>query len=940
MKHIAIVYFFFFILFSSKGTSQTINYNDMLPMDSSIKKGVLANGMTYYIKNTKAVKGAASYYIIQNVGSILEDENQRGLAHFLEHMAFNGTEHFPGKKLLNSLEKHGAVFGKDINAYTSFDETVYNLSNIPTKDGLIDTCLTVLKDWSKYLLLTEKEIDAERGVIKEEWRTRQVGNMRLLNASMPVVYNNSKYVDRMPIGLLSVIEGFQYQAIRDFYHDWYRTDLQAIAVIGDVDVNEIEKRILLEFSKIPAVKNAKKRFTVEIPDNNEILYHLGKDPEVSSASIAFGIRHKSSLENKTIGDLKRSLLESIVTQMLSARIAEKSKDGASNFLSAGVGYSPLTRTSNNFIIGISPKPNKQKEAFEEVLSEVVRAVRYGFIQSETDRTVEQFKNYYENQIAQKNEWSHKEIEQEIQSNFLANAALLDIEQEYAYAKIIFSNLTTEELHQTIKRLYAPNNRFLNITGVEGDYNLTEKDAKEIISSVESSDKLKPYTETLSDKDLISGMEIKSGKIVKAIANNDTKAKTFILSNGVKVHFKFSNKQKESVVLNAISKGGTSLLKDEDLPSAGIVPDLAQMSGLGDFTATELDRFLAGKTAYVNINISDINENVNGYSSTKDTETMLKMVYLTFVHPRFELQGYQMIQNQMNTTLLSRNNDVGTKMQDSLTIALYGKNNPKKRIFDEAYVADISFDKAKRIYEERFADVSDFEFFIVGDLQENELKSFLEKYIASIPAHNKKENFIASQPQWLSNQIKKSINLEMKDPKATVNIAYKKALPYSVSNSVYATALGKILQLKVTATVREAEGGAYSPHASSYYLREPMSEFYITFNFDCNPDLADKLAVIVKEELRKIANGDIQQEDLAKVKTNLIKEREQYKEERSYDMNLITDYYLFRENINDPKNFEDIVNRMTKKDIQTLVAKVLNEGKSYEIIFKPEVYKNR
>ena len=301
------------------------NLNDLLPTDQSIKKGVLPNGMTYYLHSTDVTKDVASYYIIQNVGSVLENDDQQGLAHFLEHMAFNGTRNFPEKSMLNTLQAHGAVFGKDINAYTSFDETVYNMNNIPTKDGLVDTCLTVLSDWSNFLLLTDEEIDAERGVIKEEWRTRQNGQMRLFSKSLPITFNHSKYADRLPIGLMSIIEGFDYKMLRDFYHDWYRTDLQAIAVIGDFDAETIEQKIIEKFSKIPAVENPRERFVVDIPESKGLMYSLGMDPEISTAKISFGIRHKKSLKTETVADLKRSILESMSVSMLNARIYEQAQ---------------------------------------------------------------------------------------------------------------------------------------------------------------------------------------------------------------------------------------------------------------------------------------------------------------------------------------------------------------------------------------------------------------------------------------------------------------------------------------------------------------------------------------------------------------------------------------------------------------------------------------
>jgi zinc protease len=934
MKRTFIFFFTLFLAFAFKTVAQPLDFNSPLPVDETIKKGVLPNGMTYYIKSTDVVKDAASYYIIQNVGSVLENEDQRGLAHFLEHMAFNGTESFPGKGILNTLQKHGAVFGKDINAYTSFDETVYNLSNIPTKDGLIDTCLTVLNDWSNYLLLTDEEIDAERGVIKEEWRTRQNGQMRLFETSLPITFNHSKYADRLPIGLMSVVDNFEYKALRDFYHDWYRTDLQAIAIIGDVDVDEIEQKIIEKFSKIPAVENPRERFIVDIPDNKEMLYSLGMDPEVSTASISFGIRHKKSLETETVADLKKSLLESMATSMLSARIREEAQKPDATFLGAYGGYRSMSRTSNSFSVGISPKPNMQKEAFFQVLTEVVRAVKFGFIQPEIDRTIAELKSSYENQIAQKNDISHRRIVRSIQSNYLENRTISDIEKEYELAKQIFDNVTQEELNETIKRLYTQENRYLNVTGVEGDDNLTEEQAKQIILAVENNPSLEPYSEALKGKTLVSDLTINNGSIANTTTNADVGSTTFVLSNGVKVHYKFADKEKDQVALNAISYGGTSLLSDDELPSAALMTGLLQMSGLGDFSMTDLRKVLAGKTANVRIGLGEINENISGSSNTKDVETMLQMVHLYFVKPRFDQDAYKVLQGNIGNYITRRSKDIGEKMRDSLTVALYGKDNPKERLFNEDFIADMSFDKMKEIYEERFADASDFEFFIVGDVSEDQLKPLLEKYVASIPTKNTKEVFNDNGAEWVSNKIDEDIYLTMEDPKARVNIAYKKEMPYSIKNAIYTDALGDVLQLRITETVRESEGGAYSPRAYATFSREPKSQAFVSVSFDCNPDLAEKLVSIVQEELQKVANGDINDDDLNKTKTNFIKERQQAKDKNAYDMQLLTAFFRYGYNMNEAKNFEDIVNAMTKKELQSIAKEVMEGGQSYEVVFKP------
>ena len=935
MRRILIVTIILFISFYFKGFSQSIDLTTPLPIDTSIKKGLLPNGMTYYIKSTDVTKDVASYYIIQNVGSVLENDDQQGLAHFLEHMAFNGTKNFPGKGILNELQKHGAVFGKDINAYTSFDETVYNLNNIPTKGSLIDTCLTILSDWSNYLSLTEEEIDAERGVIKEEWRTRQNGQMRLSEISMPISFNYSKYANRMPIGLMSVVEGFEYKALRDFYHDWYRTDLQAIAVIGDVNVDEVEKKIIEKFSKIPAVSNPIERITIDIPENEQLLYSLGMDPEISTASINFGIRHKKSTSSKTVGDLKQLLLETMVMNMLAGRISEQSQKPDADFLGARIGYGAMARTSNVFNVSIYPKENQQKESFKAVLTEVIRAVKHGFTTSEIDRVIAQIKSSYENQIAKKEDKSHGSIERAIQSNYLENTTITDVEREYDISKELLSQITPTELHNTIKRLYSKKNRYVNVTGVEGQDNLTEEQVKQIISEVENDENIMPYSEALDGKTLISNVSIEAGNITKEITNKEIKATTFFLSNGVKVHYKFADKDKNSVSLNGISYGGTSLLNDEDLPSANLLGSLIQMSGVGDFSTIDLNKVLAGKTAGVKIGLGSINESISGGSNTKDVETMLQLVYLYFVKPRFDEQAYQVLNNNMKNYLTQRANDVGEKMKDSLTVTLYGKNNPKKPLFTQEYVDDISFEKIKTIYKDRLADAADFEFFIVGDIQENQLKPLLEKYIASIPTKNIDENFKDNSVEWVSNTIDKDIYLKMEDPKSTVNITYKKELPYSIKNSIYTSALGDILQLRITETVRESEGGAYSPRASTSFSREPKSMAYISFSFDCNPEITDKLVDIVKAELQKIAEGTILKDDLNKIKTNFIKEREQSKERNGYDMYLLTSYFRYGENINNPENFTAIVNKMTAKNIQEMAKQILEDSKSYEIVFKPK-----
>ncbi|MDN3672949.1 insulinase family protein [Flavobacterium branchiarum] len=918
------------------GNAQEVKLNDPLSVNTKIKKGVLKNGMTYYIYKTDVVKNVASYYIIQNVGSILENDDQQGLAHFLEHMAFNGTKNFPGKGVLNTLQKHGAVFGKDINAYTAFDETVYNMDNIPTNvDGLIDTSLLILHDWADGLLLTDAEIDAERGVIKEEWRTRQNGDMRLFKKSLPTMFNNTKYADRMPIGLMSVVDNFKYKALRDFYHDWYRTDLQAIAIVGDIDVAEIEQKIQKLFSTIPAIANPIKRTVIDIPDNKEMLYNLGIDTEVTTSNISFNINQPKSLKDETVADYKELAFSRMVSGMLSSRLKEIAQKPDAPFFSATASYQSLARTENTFGLTISPKPNKQEEAFKTALTELNRAVKFGFTQAEIDRTIAVYDNHYQTKISKVDQIPHYEIVNTIVKNYLENQAMTDVAKEYELFKSIFEKANPAEFHEFIKKLYTENNRVLDVTGVEGDKNLTKEQALNTIKTVENDATLTAYTDEFVGKTLISDVVIKPGKIVSEKHIKDIDATTFVLSNGVVVNYKFTDIEKNNVLFEAVSFGGNSMLKDADLPSAGFVSSLARMSGLGDYNATDLAKVLAGKNANSVVGITDLEENVSGTSTTKDVETMFQMMHLQFVKPRFDENSFQVLKNNLQNSLLQRKGDVAYKMQDSLTTTLYGFNNPKKRLFDEDFVKEVSLEKIKSIYLDRFSNPADFIFFITGDIPKETLKPLLEKYVASLPTTKNKESWKNNSVAWLKDSNKKEVLLPMEDPKATVRIAFKKPVKYSLKNTYLIKVFQDVLEMKLLETLREQEGGTYGASVYSSLTKRPQEQATFYVYFDCDPDKAEKLVSIVFQEINKIKNGEIDKEDLDKALTSNLKDVKEEKEYTSYELNVLYDYFVEGYNRNDAKNNAAIIRAITPSDVKKFTALLMKDAQSYELVFKPK-----
>lgn len=923
------------ITFNFVASAQKINLDMPLPVEETIKKGVLENGLTYYIHDTKVTKDVASYYIIQNVGSVLENDNQQGLAHFLEHMAFNGTRDFPGKGILNKMQEHGLVFGRDINAYTSFDETVYNINNIPTTPELIDTGLSILHNWSNYLSLTEDEIDSERGVVKEEWRTRQSGGMRVLQQTIATSFNNSIYAKRLPIGKMDIIEGFEYKALRDFYHDWYRTDLQAIAIIGDVNVEEIESKIKTLFSTIPAVKNPIERTQVRIADNEELIYDIGMDKEVKSSNISFAIRHDKSLKNETLGDLKESLLNSMATSIISTRLNEINQNPDSPLLFAGVRYGSLSRLNNEFSARIVPKPNMQHKAFELVMSEINRAVKFGFTKAEIATVVAQYTGSYENQIAGFGNRSHGQIVRGIQTNYLENSHITDIKKEFQIAKVLFAQLTQEELLTQLQKLYTKNNRSIVVTGVDGNKNLTKEEALKIINTVENDKTLEGYKEETNVKSLMSGVDLVTGTIVSEKEDKEIGSTIFTLSNGINVHYKFVDKNKNDVNLSAVSYGGQSLLDVEDLPSTVLLGNVIQTSGLGEFSAIDLPKVLAGKKASSRASVGSTTETVSGSSSTKDVETMMQLVNLRFTKPRFDENAYNVLMQNVEAFLIRKSEQIQSKMQDSVTTILYGKNHPTERLFDKEYMSEMSFDKMKAVYNSRFGNAGDFTFFIVGDVTKETIKPLLEKYIASLPTTGQKENWKDNSVDWIADKIDKDVYLEMKDPKTNVRVVIKNDMKYSLKNSILMQALGDILQLRYTESLREDEGGTYGARTRGSLSKIPTQEATISVSFDCNPELAEKLITIVNKEIEALKNGDIQQADVDKTLTNYIKKREESKNYNRYEMSLLKNSVMEGYNMNDPKNYEDIVNSIKIKDLKNTAKKLLKNSKSYEIVFKPK-----
>jgi len=917
--------------------AQDVELETQMPAHKGVRKDTLANGLTYYLYHTNVVADVASYYLIQNVGSVLENENQLGLAHFLEHMAFNGTERFERKGTLNTLEKAGATFGRDINAHTSYDETVFHINHVPIEDTLINTCLEVLYDWSNNLMLTEKEIDAERRVVFEENRVRQNGILRIYEKHAPTRFHNSIYAHRMPMGSMDVVQNFEYETLREFYQNWYRTDLQAIVIIGDFKLDDMEERIRNKFSGIPRVNNPKKRNDFNVDENCELIYNLATDKEVATTGINFFIKHCDGTGADTVGDFKSSLIRSMALSMLNSRLKECQQQPDVPFLHTSVKYSKLTRGTKQFSIEIYPRtPDVQQEAFAMVIKELNRAFKYGFTDMEIKRAKKKFLKIFEDQKANKDNLSHKDMADLVKRNFLEHETIPDFTAKNNIVQQLLEQITADEVHHEFQKLYTKRNRVLLVTGVEGKHNLSRQEAIAIMDHAESDASITPYVDRPENQDLISGVQIEAGKIVEERELDDIGATVLELSNGATVFFTYSNKTKNNICLEAFSYGGKSLLDDNEIPSAALLTHFVEKSGLGQYSAQELERVLAGKTVGTAIMLSDLSEAIIGNTVTEDVETLFQMMHLRFVSPRWDLEVFQRLKKDLAYTLKIKNEDIRYKINDGLIAAIYGNKSNRHRIWDQSFVDDLDFNVMQKIYFERFNPISDFTFFIVGDIQIERLRPLLEAYVASIPIERKtSEHGKAREEKWLGKAIKKEVFLEMEHPKASVYIGYRNAIGYSLRNTVLAQTLGALLQQRFMETLREAEGGTYGTSVRTSLARMPKERAKMTIAFDCNPKMTEKLTKIVYREIDKIVHGHIDTSDLDKTLRSYENSRKTQRNYIDHDMKRLITYVLEGYDMDHPKNHEDILNSITPKAIQRFAQHMFDNAETFEVIFRPK-----
>lgn len=907
-----------------------------LPVDKNVRIGQLDNGLTYYIRHNKLPENRAEFYIAQKVGSILEEPQQRGLAHFLEHMAFNGTKNFPGDDkglgVIPWCETVGIKFGTNLNAYTSIDETVYNISNAPIdRTGVLDSCLLILHDWSNYILLKDDEIDKERGVIREEWRSRNSGMLRVYTDLLPTIYQGDKYADCMPIGSIDVINNFPYKDIRDYYHKWYRPDLQGIVIVGDIDVDTVEAKLKAVFADVQKPVNPAERTYYPVADNKEPIVAIGTDKEVDDPSIEIYFKQDATpdSEKNNVGYLASQYMTSMISSMLDARLSELVQSANPPFTRASSDYSDffVAKTKEAFALSASSKADGIETALKTLLQETERARRFGFTESEYARARANYLQSLESAYNEREKTKHGSYVREYVQNFLNGEPIPGIEAKYAMMNQLAPNIPLQAMNMVMQQLVPDSNQVVIIAGPakEGLKYPTKEEVISLLKGMKDLD-LQAYVDKVSDEPLMKEAP-KGGKIISEKEGDIYGSTKLVLSNGVTVYVKKTDFKADEIRMKGTSLGGKSIFPDKDALNFAVIDNVIAVGGLGNFSQVDLTKVLAGKKVSVNAGLGATTENVFGTCSPKDFETMMQLTYLTFTAPRKDAEAFESFKNRMKAQLESAQANPLSSINDSLQKAMYN-NHPRVVMMKPEMVDQIDYDRILEMYNDRFKDASDFTFYFVGNIDLETAKPLIAEYLGALPAINRKETFKDTKMSIRKGVYKNEYAKEQQTPTATIVFLYSGKAPYTLKNDILLSFATQVLDMVYTEEVREKEGGTYGVNCFGDLQKYPKEQLLLQIVFQTDPAKKDKLAGIVVDELKKLAAEGPSDVHLQKVKEYMLKKYADNQKENGYWMNNLNDYFYYGMDMTE--GYTDIVNSITAKDIQKFVSDLLKQGNEIEV----------
>lgn len=905
--------------------------------DNTIRKGILPNGMTYYIRHNAQTKGVADFYIAQKVGSILEEKRQRGLAHFLEHMAFNGTKHFPGNTLQPGIvawcESVGIKFGANLNAYTSVDQTVYNISAAPvTREGVIDSCLLILNDWSHELLLTDKEIDKERGVIEEEWRTRRSGMamQRLSEQAMPIIYAGTKYSDCMPIGNIDIVRTFPYNDLRDYYSKWYRPDLQAIIVVGDINEDKIEEKIKKLFAKIPLPQNPAHRIYYPIGNNEKMILYTATDKEQPTVNFTLYMKRDVTpkQERNTIQNYADDYKTNILRMAINDRLEELSRTKNAPFISASVrsGNFFLASTKDAFELSGVLKEGKAIEAIQLLVGEVERARANGITIDELKRGKAEMLSYAENDYNDRSNRRNGEFVEQCVQNFLEETPIIEPEKELEIVRKLDKTVTIDDVNALAKTIITNQNQVVTMFGP--DKNTFKMPTNSSIENAILKAQKQHYTPYKTQNTLTERLITKLPKPGSIISERTYKYgyTEFTLSNGLKVYVRPTNFEPDEVNLKLFSLGGKNIYPDSEMPNLTYLMAGATIGGVAQYNDLTLEKMLAGKTATVTPFIDNDTRGMAGTSNVKDTKTLLELVYLYFTQPRKDPQAFKNLMEQQQEFLTNAHVNPMLAYNDTLHKVAYATN--RMASMDKEQLKRVNYNRIMHIYKELFANAANFKLILTGNININKLKPLLCQYIATLPSNNAKETIGTYEPKLVDGKKTYIFHKKQTTPTAITTIVIKGKMEYNNRNELLMDAIGQLLRIVYTEKVREDKGGTYSVQVSGDLQHHPNDEALLRIAFQTDPQKYNSLIPIVYKELEKMATEGPSQQDLDKVKAYELKVYNQVLRMNNYwEYVLYTDLY---NGIDVDTDFRYIVENMTCDDIRTTLRNLLNQNNCIEV----------
>lgn len=912
-----------------------------IPVDPAVRIGKLDNGLTYYIRHNEYPEHVANFYIAQRVGSINEDDSQRGLAHFLEHMAFNGSEHFKGNGIIEFTRSIGVEFGSDLNAYTSIDQTVYRVCDVPTKRvTAVDSCLLILKDWSNGLSLEPDEIDKERDVVHNEWRLGEGPSQRMITRALPKMYPGSKYGERMPIGLMSVIDSFKPQTLRAYYQKWYRPDNQAIIVVGDVDVDHIEAQIKELFSGIKVDPNAPKVIPEPVPDNKEAIYIFEKDKEMQMSQVMMMMKHDATKpeEKTSMAYLIQDYAVSAISQMMNQRLTEMTQEESCPFFQAFAddGTYMLSRTKDCFeVIGV-PKEGKDMETLQTLYREVRRAREFGFTATEYERAKADYLSGLEKRYTNRDKRKNAEFGNDYRDHYLDNEPIPPLDVLYQTMQMIVPNIPVQVINQMVPELISATDSNLVVMEwaqeKEGKVYPTEKDMATAIAAARA-DKIEAYVDNVKDEPLVDVTKIQAGKIVKETENTTFGYKELTLSNGATVILKKTDFKDDEVQMQAFAKGGKSVYGAADYTNMKVFDQVIGISGLGNFSSNELQKALAGKECNADATMGNTRQYVTAHSTPKDLETMMQMQYLYFTGINKDDKQFQNLMTQLDMALKNKSLSPDAVFSDSLAATMYA-HNPRFTQIDVKDLKEINYDRILQIAKERFQNAGQFTFVFCGNFDETILRPLIEQYVASLPATKEKAEEFNEILTLAKGEVVNQFKVKTESPKATAFEVWHADVPYTLENMVKVDAIGQVLSMIYLKTIREDESAAYSCGAyGTFNLSTHQPKALLQAYCPMNPDKSEIAVRLLHEGIANMAKA-VDADQLAKAKEYMLKQIDVDAKKNSYWVNTITTFKDYGLDVY--TDYKKVVEALTTDSVRDFLNNViLKSGNHVEVIMTPE-----